>query len=135
MISSISHPFAALEFASLPMLGWLVAAVLPWLIHRWQRRQYQTTPWAAVELLLSAMQQRARRVQIDQWLLLAVRTAILVLVALAVAEPALRQWAVGAGGEAPSHRILVVDQSYSMRAGNVLEPPLDSGSKTVTVMH
>ena len=110
----MSPLFAALEFTSLPMLGWLVAAALPWLIHRWQRRQHQTTRWAAVELLLSAMQQRARRVQMQQWLLLAVRTAILVLVALAAAEPALRQWAVGAGGRAQVHRILVIDQSYSM---------------------
>lgn len=105
---------AALEFLSLPMLGWLAAAVLPWLIHRWHRRQYQTTPWAAVELLMNAMQQQARRVQMQQWLLLAVRTAILVLVALALAEPALRQWAVGAGGKVQTHRIVVVDQSYSM---------------------
>lgn len=107
-------PLAVLEFASLPMLGWLAAAALPWLIHRLYRRQHRKTPWAAVELLMSAMQQRARRVQLQQWLLIAVRTAILVLVALAVAEPALRQWAVGAGGTAQLHRIIVVDQSYSM---------------------
>ncbi len=105
---------AVFEFSSLPMLGWLAAAALPWLIHRWHRRQHRTTSWAAVELLLSAMQQRARRVQMQQWLLLAVRTGILVLVALAVAEPALRQWASGAGGEASTHQIMVLDQSYSM---------------------
>ncbi len=114
MIFPISQLFAVLEFTSLPMLGWLAAAALPWLIHRWQRQRHQTTPWAAVELLLSAMRQRARRVRIQQWLLLAVRTAILVLVALAAAEPALRQWAVGAGSKAQTHRILVLDQSYSM---------------------
>jgi len=113
----ITPPFiAALEFASLPMLGWLAAALLPWLIHRLQRRQHETTRWAAVELLLTAMQQRGRTVQFQQWLLLAVRTAILLFVALAAAEPALRQWAVGAGGSTQVHRILVVDQSYSMGA-------------------
>lgn len=105
---------AVLEFSSLPMLGWLAAAVLPWLIHRWHRRQHRTTSWAAVELLLSAMQQRARRVKLQQWLLLAVRTAILVLVTLAVAEPALRQWAIGASGATQVHQVIVLDQSYSM---------------------
>ncbi len=114
MIPPMTSPFAALEFASLPMLGWLAAAVLPWLIHRWQRQQHQTTSWAAVELLLRAMQQRARRVQMQQWLLLAVRTAILILVALAIADPALRQWAVGGGGKGLTHQIVIVDQSYSM---------------------
>ncbi|MGI9428788.1 MAG: BatA domain-containing protein, partial [Bythopirellula sp.] len=105
---------AAFEFASLPMLGWLAAAAIPWLIHRWQRGQHQTTSWAAVELLLAAMQRRARRVRLQQWLLLATRTAILALVALAAAEPALRYLAVGASSNGRAHRILVVDQSYSM---------------------
>ena len=114
MIITVPIPLAVFEFSSLPMLGWLAAAALPWLIHRLYRRQHRTTAWAAVELLLNAMQQRARRMQMQQWLLLAVRTAILVLVALAAAEPALRQLALGAGGKASIHRILVVDQSYSM---------------------
>ena len=96
------------------MLGWLAAAAIPWFLHRFFRRQHQTTPWAAIELLLSAVQQKGRHVQLQQWLLLAVRTAILVLLALAVAEPALRQWAVGANEDSQIHRILVVDQSYSM---------------------
>lgn len=114
MIGMQANLFAVLEFSSLPMLGWLAAALLPWLIHRWHRQQHRTTAWAAVELLLNAMQQRARRVQMQQWLLLALRTAILVLVAVAVAEPALRQWAIGARQAARTHRIIVLDQSASM---------------------
>lgn len=106
---------AALEFGSLSMLGWLAAAVLPWLIHRWSRQQHRTTPWAAVDLLLTAMRQRARRVALQQWLLLAIRTAILVLVALAAAEPTYRQWAVAGSGQATTHHLLVVDQSFSMQ--------------------
>ncbi len=109
-----SPVIAALEFASLPMLGWLAAALLPWLIHRWQRQQHKTTPWAAIELLRTAMHQRARTVHLQQWLLLVIRTAILAFVALAAAEPALRQWANGAGANTPTHRIFVLDQSYSM---------------------
>ena len=106
--------FALLEFASLPMLGWLVAALLPWLIHRWQRRQHQSTPWAAIELLQRAMQQHGQRVRIQQWLLLAIRTCLFLLIAFAVAEPALQQWAVGKTGIMQTHRIIVLDQSYSM---------------------
>jgi len=108
-----SKLLAALEFGSAAMLGWLAAAVLPWLIYRWQRQRYQETSWAAVELLLTAMRQRASRVRLQQWLLLAIRTAILLLVALAAAEPILR------GGTTRStthtHHLLVLDQSYSMQ--------------------
>ena len=114
---------AVLEFSSLPMLGWLAAAVVPWLIHRWHRQQHRVTSWAAVELLLNAMQRRGRRVQMQQWLLLAIRMTILALVALAAAEPALRQWAIGAGQSARTHRIIVVDQSCSM------ESVTDGGSR------
>jgi hypothetical protein len=105
---------AALEFTSLSMLGWLAAAAVPWLVHRWYRQPQRTMPWAAVELLLTAVRKRSHRIHLQQWLLLAIRTAILVLVALAVAGPLWRDWALGAGGKARTHRILVVDQSYSM---------------------
>ncbi len=105
---------AVLEFTSLPMLGWLTAAVLPWIIHRWQRQKHQTTPWAAVELLQKAIRQRGRRVKIQQWLLLAIRTAILALLALAVAVPTVRQWALPGASREATHQIIVLDQSYSM---------------------
>lgn len=106
---------AAVEFISLSMLGWLAAASLPWLIHRWLRRQPRQTAWAAVDLLLAAMQQRARRVQLQQWLLLAVRTLILTSVAVAAAEPIWREWSPAFGARALVHRVIVVDQSCSMR--------------------
>lgn len=112
---------AALEFTSLSMLGWLAAAVVPWLVHRWFRRPQRTMPWAAVELLLSAVRQRSRRIHMQQWLLLAVRTAILVVVALAAAGPLWRHWTLGDDGKARTHRMLIVDQSYSMncRSDNI----------------
>jgi len=105
---------AALEFTSLSMLGWLAAAVLPWLVHRWFRRPRQTTHWAAVELLLTAVRQRSTRIHVQQWLLLLIRTAILVLIPLAAAGAVWRHWNVGAGGQPRTHHILVLDQSYSM---------------------
>ena len=105
---------AALEFTSLSMLTWLAAAAVPWLLHRWFRRPQRTMSWAAVELLLTAVRQRSMRIHMQQWLLLVVRTAILVLVALAAAGPLWREWALGVGGNARTHRIVVVDQSYSM---------------------
>ena len=39
--------------------------------------------------LLAAMRKNARRIQLEQWILLAVRTAILLLFALALADPQL----------------------------------------------
>ncbi|MCG8448592.1 MAG: BatA domain-containing protein, partial [Pirellulales bacterium] len=115
MMTNLGQPLlSVLEFTSWSMLGWLAAGILPWLIHRWHRRHHHKTSWAAVELLLAAIEHRARRIRFQQWFLLAVRTAILLMVALAAAEPVWRQWALGAGDGTPVHRVLVVDQSYSM---------------------
>src|SRR4029077_10909046 len=56
----------------------------------------------------------ARRIQLEQWILLAVRTAILALFALALADPQLSilsAWTGAASGQ--THVVLVLDGSYS----------------------
>lgn len=98
------------------MLLWGLAAALPILIHLWSRRRYQQVPWAAMEFVLAAMRRNARRIQLEQWLLLAVRTLILILFALALADPGLSlisSWTGGPSG-GQSHILFVLDGSYSM---------------------
>src|SRR5436190_20130037 len=109
----------AFGFANLAMLGWLAAAAAPLLIHLWSRHRFRESPWAAMQFLLAAMRKNARRLQLQQWLLLAVRTLIILLVVLAVAEP-YGMRLLAEGGAAPVHKILVIDGSYSMsyRAGS-----------------
>ena len=80
-------PLLAFGFESLPMLGWLAAAAAPWLIHLLSRRKYRETAWAAMDFLLAAVKRRTRRIRIEQWLLLAVRTLVIVALVTAVAEP------------------------------------------------
>jgi len=104
------------QFGSAWMLLWGLAAALPILIHLWSRRKFREESWAAMEFLLAAMRKNARRIQLEQWLLLAVRMAILVLLALALADPQLSLlsgW-TGAGIGGQTHVVLVLDGSYSM---------------------
>ena len=105
---------AAIDFASPAMLGWLAAAALPWLINLWSRRRHVEIPWAAVDLLLTAVQERSRRLRLRELLLLALRTAILVLVALAAARPLWRQSTAAGLVAARTHHVIVLDQSFSM---------------------
>ena len=112
---SIWHsPLAVWELTSAGMLTWLAAAALPWLVHRLLQRPQVATDWAAVDLLLEALRSRSRQLNLHQWLLLAIRTAIVSLVVLAAAGPVYRQLAIGAGSEQRSHRVLVLDCSGSM---------------------
>ena len=96
------------------MLGWLAAAAAPILIHLWSRRKYREMSFAAMEYLLAAVRQQARRLLFEQWLLLAVRTLLVVLVVLAVAEPYIERAGLAFTPGGHVHRVLVFDGSYSM---------------------
>ena len=107
-------PLLAFGFESLPMLGWLAAAAAPWLIHLLSRRKYRETAWAAMDFLLAAVKRRTRRIQIEQWLLLVVRTLLVVTLVAAVAQPYLEHAAPIFSPHGSTHRVLVIDSSYSM---------------------
>ena len=108
-------PILAFGITNLAMLGWLAVAAAPILIHLWSRRRYREMSWAAMEFLLAALRQSRRRLRFEQWLLLLIRTLIVVLVVLAVAEPYLQQGILAfTPGGARTHRVLVIDGSYSM---------------------
>jgi hypothetical protein len=98
----------------LPTLGWLAAAAAPLLIHLWSRRRHREMAWAAMEYLLAAIQRHTRRLLFEQWLLLLIRTLIIVLFVLAAAEPfwESRNFFFSSGGN--THRVLVIDGSFSM---------------------
>ncbi|MCR4415064.1 MAG: BatA domain-containing protein, partial [Thermoguttaceae bacterium] len=102
------------ELLSPAMLGWLVAAAAPILIHLWSRQRHREMTWAAMEYLLRALQASRRRLRFQEWFLLALRTSIIVLVVVAAADPLLENAVfVSARGER-THRVLVLDASFSM---------------------
>ena len=52
---------------------------IPVIIHILNRRRYRIQPWAAMKFLLEAMRRNRRRVQFEQWVLLAARCLAMVL--------------------------------------------------------
>jgi hypothetical protein len=100
------------------------AVAVPLVIHLLFRKRYQIVPWAAVRFLLVAERRHRRR--IDQWLLLALRAAALLLPLLAMvaatkwAEPlwqAVRPGSTQTVANVPrTHHVLVLDASLSMTA-------------------
>jgi len=103
----------AFGFTNLALLGWLGAAAAPILIHLWMRHTHHEMPWAAMEFLREAIQRNARRLKLQQWILLAVRTLLLILLVLAAAKPYLSGGTILGGGP-KVHRLLVLDASFSM---------------------
>lgn len=104
----------AFGFGNLLMLGWLGAAAIPLIVHLWNKRKYREVSWAAIEFLLAAMRRNSRRIRVEQWLLLAVRTLLIALLVLALAEPYLQRIGLRLAAGERSHRLLVIDGSYSM---------------------
>ena len=105
------------------------AAAVPIIIHLLNRKRFRIVPWAAMRFLLAAQRKNTRRMRIEQLLLLAVRTLLAVLLVLAMAsvmpwseslwfklfpESAVRT----ATGTRRTHKILVLDGSFSMAAKN-----------------
>lgn len=97
-------------------LGWgLAAASLPIIIHLLSKRRYRELEWAAMQYLLEAVKKSSRRLRLEQFLLLAIRTLLILLVVLAMMQPYWEQTAGAAllAGQR-THKVIVIDGSFSM---------------------
>lgn len=110
----MAPPVLAFGFASPWLLWGLMAAGLPILIHLLNRRKFRETQWAAMKFLLEAVRKNARRLQIEQLILLAMRVLALILFALALARPYLEEMGTYFQADQPAHKVLVIDGSLSM---------------------
>ena len=116
----------AFGFANLPLLQiGIAAASLPILIHLLNRRKYREMRWAAMRFLIAALQKNQRRVKIEQWLLLAVRTLVILLAVGAMAKPFLESLGAVVLPGQRTHRVIVLDGSMSMAFVSGDQPRFD----------
>ena len=95
-----------------PLLLWaLPMAAVPIIIHLLNRRRFHKIPWAAMEYLLAAMKRNRRRLRMEHWILLALRTLAVLLLVFLVTRP---QLAGGGLIAARTHHVVVLDDSASM---------------------
>ncbi len=93
----------------------LAAAALPILIHLFSRRRAVERPFSNLRFLDEITRRRIRRMRLRQWLLLAMRTLAVALIALALSRPV---WhGPGAQKQRGSATVaILIDDSYSMEA-------------------
>ena len=104
----------ALVFGN-PLVLWGVgAASIPIVIHLLNKRRFREMQWAAMEFLLAAIRKNARRLRLEQLLLLALRTLLILLVVLALAEPFLERTGISMIVGKKTHKVIVLDGSFSM---------------------
>ncbi len=89
------------------------AFVIPLFIHLLNRNRFQIVDWGAMQLLQSSRNLNSRRMQWKQLLLLVLRCALPVLLALAMARPLLHSF-LSADGQSALSLAIVLDDSLSM---------------------
>ena len=104
-----------MTFLSPWMLAGAAAISIPIALHFFYRARYKPLPWAPMKFLKEAIEQTSRRLRFQEWVLLALRCLAIILLALAIARPGLKNAVTAGRGEAVD-AVLVFDTSYSMAA-------------------
>ncbi|MEO8295884.1 MAG: BatA and WFA domain-containing protein, partial [Gemmatimonadota bacterium] len=99
------------------VLAGLVAAGVPILLHLIQRREPPVIIFPAVRYLVDTTREHQKRLKLRNWLLLIIRTLLIIALVLAAAGPTapIR----GAAGHSPAAMVLILDNSLS--SGAVLD--------------
>ncbi|MDO9068392.1 MAG: BatA domain-containing protein, partial [Deltaproteobacteria bacterium] len=105
-----------LSFANPAGLWFLLLAGLPLLIHLFLRRRAGVISFPDIRLLQQVQNAAIRPSRIREYLLLAVRTLIIILLALSLARPAVNLDLPGWLSGASQTCVLVIDNSASMAA-------------------
>jgi hypothetical protein len=95
------------------LLG-LAAASLPILIHLLNRRRMKRIRFPAVRFILLSQKRISRSYRLRHWLLLALRTMAIILLALLLANPIFQTGAGLFAGGGPVSLVIVLDNSLSM---------------------
>jgi hypothetical protein len=103
------------------------------IIHLLNRRRFVRVDWAPMKYLKLTLKTNRRRLRLEQWLLLALRTLAVLALVLAVARP------VGSGTnlagflhvQGRASRIIVIDDSLSMGARTNGQPAFERAKNVV----
>ena len=96
------------------LLFGLAAAALPILIHLLNRRRLKRIRFPAVKFILLSQKRISRSYRLRHWLLLALRTLAVVLLALLLANPIFQTGAGLFAGGGPIALVVLLDNSLSM---------------------
>src|SRR5213595_1611146 len=94
--------------------GGIAAGSIPIIIHLLNKQRFKKVIWGAMHWLWASYKKSQRRLQIEQLILLLIRILVLVLLAFALARPALQEGMGLLTGRASVHRVIILDNSYSM---------------------
>ena len=123
-----------MTFINTLLLGGCAAFLIPLIIHILNRSRFKTVEWGAMHLLESVIKVNHRRFQIEQIILMLIRCAIPIALAICLARPVLTG-SSGLAGDAPVSLVILLDTSYSMDAidtnGTRFEHAVDAATQII----
>ncbi|HLF94080.1 MAG TPA: BatA domain-containing protein [Planctomycetota bacterium] len=105
-----------MEFLNAVLLAGMAAVSVPIVIHLFHKSRFRVVSWGAMHLLEAVLRKNTRRLRLEQLILLLLRCAIPVFLAICMARPVITGLEPLLG-DAKSSTVLVLDNSYSMEAG------------------
>ncbi len=117
----------------------LAAAAIPIILHLLNLRKTRVIEFSTLAFLKELQRSRIRKLKIKQWLLLALRTLIIVFIVLAFTRPAVRS-AFGflPGTTARTSAVIIIDDSFSMLAsdegGNLFKQAKEKAAAVLEIL-
>ena len=113
------------QFLNPSILFALSAAVIPLIIHLLNKKKFKEVQFSTIHFLKEMVRKEMRRLRLRQWLLLLLRTLIIILLVLAFARPTLSNRNNPLAGRAATEIVIILDNSLSLNSleltGNLLE--------------
>ena len=104
-----------ITFLAWPFLLAALAAVIPVVLHMISRQRAKNAPFPTLRFLRSSIEKTRRRKRVQDLLLMLLRAALLILIALGLARPTVSHLRL-LMGNAPSASVIILDNSASMGA-------------------
>jgi hypothetical protein len=104
-----------MTFLNPAILFGLIAASIPILIHLLNLRKLKKIDFSTLQFLKELQKNRIRRIKLKQWLLLALRVLIIILIVTAFARPTLEGISLGGTtSAAKTTAVFILDDTFSM---------------------
>lgn len=124
-----------MNFLNPTVLIGLIAAGIPLLLHLLNLRKQKTIDFSTLKFIKELQKSRIRKLKIKQWILLLLRTLIIIFAVMAFARPTINQPVPYFESYSKSSAVIIVDNSFSMDVsdefGNRLNQAKKAASKIV----
>lgn len=113
-----------------PLLLFGIAGIAsPIVIHLLAKKKTKRVIWAAMRFLKVVIEKNQKRLTLEDLLLLLMRCALLILLALALARPSFKQGGFGGFGDSNEAAIIALDNSASMSQSDGVSSKVEKAQK------